>query len=96
MKTNHKIILSSLAAAAVVAFSAGAAEARTNLSISLGAPAYMEPAPVYYAPPPVYAPAPVYYEPGIAYYNYSGREAHRHYDWNYWHGQPHPGGRWHR
>ncbi len=97
MKQHSKLLLSSLALAAGVALSAGAAQARTDLSIGIGVPAepvYAAPQPVYPAPV-YYAPAPAYVEPGFAYYNYNGRDTHRHYDWNYWH-QTHPGARWHR
>ncbi len=91
---NPTKLIASLAVVAVMA-GAASAEARTNLNLDIGVgePAYVAPAPVYAAPAYV-TPAPVYVEPGIGYYN--GRDLHRHYDWNYWHGHPNPGGRWHR
>lgn len=68
-------------ALAVMGF-AGAAQARDNVSFSLGIgvpnvqvgvtnayPVYAQPAPVYYQPAPVYfQPAPVYYQPRSYFY----------------------------
>jgi hypothetical protein len=76
-----------IAAAALLALAAGAAHARTNVSLFIGigaplVPVVVTPAPVYYAAPPptVYVrPAPVvYYAPAPVYYGPPGKWKHRH------------------
>ena len=55
---------------------ASAAQARTDVFLSLGVPVYSQPAPVYVQPAPVYSqptpvyvqPTPVYAQPGVVYY----------------------------
>jgi hypothetical protein len=59
-------LAAALAGAALLALGAGAAEARTFVSVGVGVPLYAPyyyPPPVYYAPPVVYAPPPVVYSP---------------------------------
>lgn len=99
------------AAVLAVAASATAAEARSNIGVSISsggyyggpayhpAPVYYQPAPVYYAPPPVvYQPYP-YYSPAyrINYWNGPGWRGPRGH-WNHGHGHGHHRGgpgRWH-
>jgi hypothetical protein len=61
------------AALAIGGLAAGtAAQARTDVSLSIGIPlgGYVQPAPVYVQPRPVYVqPAPVYVAPAPVYYN---------------------------
>ncbi|MBK0393296.1 hypothetical protein I8E28_11900 [Ramlibacter sp. CrO1] len=90
-----------LAALAVGAFAAsGAAQARTDVHLSIGipgpvyaqpAPVYVQPQPVYVQPAPVYAPAPVVYGAPVyiaprAYYGHGFRDRH---EWRGHHGHGH-------
>lgn len=66
---------------------ASAAQARTDVFLSLGVPVYSQPAPVYVQPAPVYAqpapvyvqPTPVYAQPEVVYYGHE-REWRRHHE----------------
>lgn len=82
--TNRSGLVAGAAASLALAAMgfAGAAQARDNVSFSLGIgvpgvqvgvtnayPVYAQPAPVYYQPAPVYVqPAPVYYQPRPYFY----------------------------
>lgn len=86
MKPSRSLIAKAGAAALVLAAAgtASVAQARDNVTFSIGAniapgvavsatnaPYYYGPAPVYVAPAPVYVapPAPVYYQPAPVYYS---------------------------
>ncbi len=79
-KSNRSVAMAGVAATLAVAAMgfAGAAQARDNVSFSVGIglpaypvyqqPVYVQPAPVYYEPAPVYyRPAPVYYQQAPVY-----------------------------
>jgi hypothetical protein len=68
-----KLLLTAILATTALA---GSAQARVDLDVNLGGPAYVEPAPVYgYG-----APAPYYHRHEIDYRN--GRDRHRDRGWH--------------
>lgn len=70
----------------LIAATASAAQARSNIGISINSGGYYAPAPVYYAPQPVYyAPPPVAYQPYYPTYS-------PYYRVNYWNGPRYHGG----
>lgn len=79
------LLATALAFGALVATSA--AQARTDVAVSIGVPfGYVQPQPVYVQPRPVYVqPQPVYVQPQPVYYGYGYRD--RDYHHRHWQGE---------